>query len=122
MKITGHQERFLESVGNAGVSLIASHWAMGGHFFLKPCQVERFTESPEQFAADHYGVTLEHLLAWADFIKGQQCLGFTEDGARCTSIAPMGAQLEKPNDFHLVNPKCYCPMHSPDLQAENASQ
>lgn len=110
MKVSPHQEKFLEQISDQGIEFFTSHWAIG-EFSLAAKQIEPFTEDADLFAANSFGVTKEHLLEWGVFQKSQQCLGQTGSAVRCKGRADKAFRVTTPSQYSASNPDCYCSKH-----------
>lgn len=112
MEISQKQQDLLQALANQGVEFVGSHWSLG-MIYLKPGDVQAYTQDAEAFAAAKYGVSKEQLLAWKGFVREPLCLGTTRIGKPCQRWASRGSEVNNPELFVASNPNCYCSIHSP---------
>jgi len=95
---------FLNMISEAGIEFTAH--LVDGCFILTPDEVFNYLEDPNLFAARKHGVTLEHWLAWKDFIEDPHCYAITKKGKPCRGWI-CGVGLE---DF-IPGVSEYCRVH-----------
>jgi len=73
--------KFLNTLSKAGIEFDVS--LTDGFYTLTPGEVLEYLENPELLGARKHGVTLEHWLAWKNFVENPRCYAITRKGRPC---------------------------------------
>lgn len=79
--ISPDRVNFLNMLSKAGVEF-AVH-LVDAYITITVDEVFQYLEDADLFAARKHGVTLEHWLAWKDFILDPRCYAITKKGKPC---------------------------------------
>lgn len=89
-------DQLLQKLHQKGVNFV-TYQPGAGHITLPLTEISRFVDNPQQFAADHCGVSLQHYQAWLSHYQAPVCQGYASSGRPCNADVPRAAV---PADFH----------------------
>lgn len=79
--ISPDRVNFLKMLSQAGIEFTVH--LIDSCYILTPEEVFNYLEDPNLLAARKHGVTLEHWLAWKDFVEDPHCYAITKKGKPC---------------------------------------
>lgn len=111
MKITPHQEQFLEHLASKGIEFSSFHGSIGT-FSIQANEIEPFLQDPDGFVGSkYYDAPKAQFSQWFEFQRHPNCHGTTKSGKPCRVIVHSGTQV-KPHQYSLSNPELYCHNHT----------